>query len=214
MNKFFLVATTLMMLNGCTKTDIEIVQSGTLDFNKTTTVGKALDNWQSCESKMWSQFETNSGVQVVEFDCVLKTTEYIKKIESLLNQQKKDESNGETPPPAAPLEGAYVQTQDAPSAEQPSNLALGFSAALDISAISMVFQFTINKDGTFQIHNTQQEFMWADNTIFSQPQQPVETLTEVYNDVRLYDPASLSILTAGRNAALFSILKSQSEKEK
>lgn len=49
--------------------EVDIVKAGVMDFNQTITVGKALDNWQSCKDTNWKSFETKNGITVVEFTC-------------------------------------------------------------------------------------------------------------------------------------------------
>jgi hypothetical protein len=58
----------LVGLSGC-GSDIDIVKNGTINFNETTTVGKALDNWSNCQQSKWESFKTNNEAIVVQFTC-------------------------------------------------------------------------------------------------------------------------------------------------
>lgn len=78
-----LVAT--IMLFGCGKgSDTDLVKNGIMSFNQTTTVGKALDNWKSCEKRSWEEFHTDSGIRVVQFTCQHKIAPFIERIKTLL----------------------------------------------------------------------------------------------------------------------------------
>ena len=134
-----------------------------MDFNKTTTVGQALDNWSSCEKKEWESFETDNGMRVVQFTCHHKIMEYMKKAKSLVFQE-----------------------------EQPKALCL------DVVSGTQTFQFTINKDETFQISNVQIEFVWVDGTKSELSQKPVEQLEVAYNNKVGFDQSELTIRSASR----------------
>lgn len=76
-----------MALTGCGG-DLDLVKNGVMEFNQTTTLGKALDNWKSCEQRNWKEFETDNGAKVVQFSCQHKVTQYMSKAKSLLSQEK------------------------------------------------------------------------------------------------------------------------------
>jgi len=94
MTKVLLVApmVLVLVLAGCGG-DVDLVKGGVMDFNQTTTLGKALDNWKSCESRDWEGFETDSGIKVVQFTCQHKVSQYMDKAKILLS--KKDQSNAD-----------------------------------------------------------------------------------------------------------------------
>ncbi len=73
-------------LTGC-GSDIDLVKNGTMNFNQTTTLGKVLDNWKSCKSIEWEEFETDNGVKVVQFTCEHKIDDFIDKVKDLLSQK-------------------------------------------------------------------------------------------------------------------------------
>ncbi|RLA81799.1 MAG: hypothetical protein DRG78_08655 [Epsilonproteobacteria bacterium] len=54
--------------SGC-GSNVDTVKDGTMNFNNSTTLGKALDNWQECSSSKWSEFETKNGMKIVELTC-------------------------------------------------------------------------------------------------------------------------------------------------
>lgn len=87
MKKIFLIAPIVMALTGC-GSDLDLVKGGIMEFNKTTTLGKALDSWKSCESRNWEEFETDNGVKVVQFACQHKVTQYMSKAKSLLSEEE------------------------------------------------------------------------------------------------------------------------------
>ena len=80
------------ILVGCTN-DIETVKSGVLNFNKTITIGNALDRWQSCKYQWWQEFESDSGIRVVEFVCDHEISRYFNKIKSFLPDEEKAKSD-------------------------------------------------------------------------------------------------------------------------
>lgn len=94
MKKILLATTLTIALSGCGSSDTDLVKSGTMQFNKTTTLGQALDSWKSCNQQSWNEFKTENGVRVVEFTCSHKVNKYMKKAKSLLskeNQAKADQ---------------------------------------------------------------------------------------------------------------------------
>lgn len=68
MIRLFILMTSLVILSGC-NSNTSIVKNGVMDFNQTTTLGEALDNWQSCGNSYWNEFVTDNGISVVEFIC-------------------------------------------------------------------------------------------------------------------------------------------------
>jgi len=80
-----------MALTGCGGA-LDLVKNGVMDFNQTTTLGKALDNWKSCEQRNWKEFETDNGAKVIQFSCQHKIAQYMSKAKSLLPQKKQDEA--------------------------------------------------------------------------------------------------------------------------
>ncbi len=85
MKKALLLVPIILPLVGCGG-DIGLVKDGVMEFNKTITIGQALDNWKSCDKSKWEEFETDNGVKVVQFSCNHKTWNYIEKAKSLLSE--------------------------------------------------------------------------------------------------------------------------------
>ncbi|WP_289106530.1 DUF2628 domain-containing protein [uncultured Pseudoalteromonas sp.] len=54
------------------------VKNGFLDYNETTTVGHAFDNWSRCNKSKWSKFLTKNKVNVVEFECITNAGKLMK----------------------------------------------------------------------------------------------------------------------------------------
>lgn len=78
---------------------------------------------------------------------------------------------------------------------------------IDIKSITQIFQWTINKDDTFQIDNVQVETVWSDGKRFSDSQKFMEQLKSVYNNEITFDESSLSKMTAGQMVYVFKMLK-------
>lgn len=86
MKKIFFTALAMIILTGC-GSDIDLVKKGVMEFNQTTTLGKALDNWKSCEKREWDEFETSNGIKVVQFTCQHKVKKFMAKTKSLLSKE-------------------------------------------------------------------------------------------------------------------------------
>ena len=130
---------------GC-GSDIDMVKSGVMQFNKTTTVGEAFDNNKDCKKGEWESFETDNGAKVVQFTCYRKgVKEYFNKVKSFL--KKVDDLS-----------------------------------PLDVISNTGVYQFTINKDDTFQIDNVQTITKWADNKTTEVPLDAMQALAEIYEN--------------------------------
>ncbi len=72
MNKIRLAIASLtasLFLAGCFNSDVDLVKDSVMEFDKTLTIGEALDNWKACEKTSWEQFETQNGKQIVEYTC-------------------------------------------------------------------------------------------------------------------------------------------------
>jgi putative protein kinase ArgK-like GTPase of G3E family len=82
---------------------------------------------------------------------------------------------------------------------------------LDIKSNEQIFQWTINKDDTFQIDNVQVETVWADGKKFSDSQKPMEQLQSVYNNEITWDESSLNKMTAGQIAYVLQMIKARAK---
>lgn len=67
--------------------NLDLVLGGVMDFNKTTTVGRALESWESCEIPLWSEFVTKSSINVVEFSCQHKIDPFVERIKSYVSKK-------------------------------------------------------------------------------------------------------------------------------
>ncbi|MDV6328305.1 hypothetical protein Q5L94_09545 [Idiomarina sp. Sol25] len=92
MKKALFVVPIILFLAGC-GSEVEQIKSGTMDFNKTITLGQALDNWKSCEKRDWEQFETDNGIKVVQFSCQHKISKFLNKTISQLAQEEQDQTD-------------------------------------------------------------------------------------------------------------------------
>lgn len=52
-----------------TSKNISIVKDGTMEFNKSITIGQAFNSWEICDDRSWSEFTTDDGISIVEFKC-------------------------------------------------------------------------------------------------------------------------------------------------
>jgi len=179
--------------SGCTS-EIDTVKDGVMKFNKTITVGQALDNWSNCESTEWEMFETENGVKVVQFTCNEKNpTESNKKLANSLTQKTevseekirklkarwaingKDTNSDWYKRDLKKLEDELI--------EQNNDIAkFKKSESLNIASVKDIFQFTINKDDSFQISNVQYEIVWENGKKFSAPQNMMSRLQTAYKN--------------------------------
>ena len=74
---------------------------------------------------------------------------------------------------------------------------------LDIKSSTTIFQWTINKDDTFQIDNVQSEIVWSDGKKSSKSLKPMEELNSVYNNEITWDENIINKMTAGAIAYAF-----------
>lgn len=83
MKKYLAVGLLAIGLIGCsTVDDISIIKKSKLTFDRTISVGKALDNYGYCKSSEWREFKPEHANKIVEFDCLVDTSkeEYIKNV--------------------------------------------------------------------------------------------------------------------------------------
>ncbi len=122
--------------------NIDLVKNGTMNFNKTLTVGQALDNWEYCTNGKWDNFQTNNGIEVVEFGCETENL-YKHFVDKKLNLDmlKKEISTLSKPYSTLKL--------------------LSLKDIADVK-VRYIFQFTLNNDDTFQIDNIQQKYIFQD----------------------------------------------------
>ncbi|AZR82346.1 hypothetical protein [Thiomicrospira sp. S5] len=179
MKKAFLASTLAILITGCSNSDTDIIKSGVMDFNQTTTLGQVFDNWNSCKNKNWAEFETGNGVRVVEFKCSHDVSNFFNEVKSLLPKEELSTYNEK--------------------------------GILDIASSIEVFQFTINKDGSFQIDNVQSTTTWTDGKSIKASEKPIEKLKVAYNNQLAYDFNELSDLDAAKIAYLFLLMKGQAK---
>jgi hypothetical protein len=147
-----------MLLAGC-GSDIDKVKKGFLGFNKTLTVGQALDNWKSCESKDWKSFTSDNGVRVVDFTCHHKTEDYFSDLKSYMSKSDRKHPT-------------YI----------------------DIVDHTQTFQFTLNKDDTFQINAVSVQYTWSDGKNFKGRHEGLEqlSLNKAYKNKMHFEPEDLT----------------------
>ena len=82
---------------------------------------------------------------------------------------------------------------------------------LDIESNTQIFQFTINKDDTFQIDNVQVEIVWSDGKKFSDSQKLMKELEGVYENEITFNASELNKMTASQIAYIYQIIKTQAK---
>lgn len=175
MKKGLIAIPFLAVMVGCSS-DIDMVKDGVMDFNKTTTLGEALDNWGSCGKREWESFETESGVKVVEFSCYHELSDFMEKARSIRLEKANDEAE-----------------------------------YFNIDSMVQTFQFTINKDDTFQVDNVQARTTWNDSTTFEDSQQPVEQLAKAYRNEIAFNAEELDEYAVSQLSYVFSMIKAQAK---
>lgn len=151
----------ILGISGCSDSPIDTVKDGVLKFNKTITVGEALDNWQNCKTRKWEAFKTNNGMQVVNFTCNLANIdEYIKSIKEGLSQNPKWKN-------------------------------LDNIKRLQLESDTITYQFTINKDNSFQLNSVQEKIKWKDGVTYTRDLKPLASMENAYNNYIKYKPMKL-----------------------
>ena len=56
--------------------NVNMVKTGTFNDYQGTTVGDAFDNWSMCENTYWTEFQTENGRNIVEYECEAKKQSY------------------------------------------------------------------------------------------------------------------------------------------
>lgn len=70
------------------------------------------------------------------------------------------------------------------------------TSMLDLDNITQTFQFTINKDDSFQIDYVENSFTWKDGKTVNFQQKEVEELKSVYNNDVVYNAEDLNASAA------------------
>jgi len=175
----------LVGLSGCSS-DEDIVKDGVMNFNKSLTVGEALDNWSNCESKDWESFETSNGIKIVQFTCTEKNpTNFNKEFVSTIEPVKLEMVQKVIMKSLGDFKGkAWVEKESRKNLisinKKISNLK--DSNSLNIESVKDIFQFTINKDESFKISSVQYEILWKDGKKISAPQNMMRQLQSAYQD--------------------------------
>lgn len=160
-NKFKAVTLFVLstMLYSCGHSgDETIVKNGLMDFNKTLTIGQALDNWEDCGEKSWQVGKTSNGVRFVEFSCVKnQLSEFI---DSFKKSCKSNDNCDE-----------YFNEQ-----------------SFNLQKVKNTFQWTMNQDDTFQLNNTDISYFWGDGKYLIDPTSSSNELENAYRNKISYNP--------------------------
>ena len=150
MKRFFLNLLCICILSislaGCENSAIDTVKSGILNFDKSTTIGKAFDNYSYFKKTSWTEFETKQGQRVVEFEGVINYD----KVFSNVN-------------PEAYLYKKYINNKE----------------LMDKAKPSILVQFVINKDSSFQIS------FFGIKTQDARYDRNIKDLAKLYRDERM-----------------------------
>lgn len=83
---------------------------------------------------------------------------------------------------------------------------------LDVVSNTQIFQFTINKDLTFQIDNVQVKTVWKDGKFFEDSQKPIKQLADAYKNKMNFDPSEINDNVSVKDLLyIFGVLKSRAE---
>lgn len=168
-----LAAATLVIaaLQGCwSPSDTELVKNGTMQFNKTLSVGEAFDRWGECQHKNWQEFKSDNGQRVVQFTCSSRdVTAFMNKAKSILTNESK-----------------YNH--------------------FDLTEVLSQFQWTINKDDSFQLHHVAVTWKWADGKS-REVDSTANMLDTVYRNESTFNMSALrdqNSLDAARTARTYA----------
>ncbi|SHN51982.1 hypothetical protein [Desulfovibrio litoralis] len=129
----------IINLAGCSDSNIEVVKTGSMNFDTSTTVGNVLDNYPYFATTTWKSFEDAQKRQIVEFNGTLNHIEMLQNFIKDLSQDK----NGETGL-ALMLMGVPSTQHLVKAMENPNNL-------LHSGKWTVMIQFTILPDNRFNI---------------------------------------------------------------
>ena len=82
---------------------------------------------------------------------------------------------------------------------------------LDVKSDTQIFQFSINKDDTFQIDNVQNETVWNDGKKYSISQKPVAQIENVYKNVIMFNLKESSEAVARQYIYPYTVLRVQAK---
>ncbi len=126
----------MLVMVGCGNKEVSIVKEGTLDFDKTLTVGKAIDNYKYFKKVDWKLEQSENGKRVVVVSGDLE-------VEKILNEFRafgKDKN---------------ISLIDVLSTVQSLNNPGGLSMVPDIlpevKSAKLEFEFLINTDNSFKL---------------------------------------------------------------
>jgi hypothetical protein len=74
--KLLIIVFAILMISGCSD-DVSTIKNGTLEFDKSITVGQAFDKYKYFSSTKWKSFSTDNGRKIVEVKGDFKN-EYLK----------------------------------------------------------------------------------------------------------------------------------------
>lgn len=144
--KGLLISLMLLLMTGCTGSDVDVVKGGVMGGYQTTTVGAAFD--ASFDNPQWSEFKGEKGERVVEFKGKIRKDVLLDLIGNVANGPNIQKSYAE----AVLTESEYQQFYEGASGEgtTPVNdiYKILFDIALDkICKNEAVFQWIVTPDG-------------------------------------------------------------------
>jgi hypothetical protein len=120
------IATLLPIFITACSGEIDLVQNGIMNINRTLTVGEAFNSWSECEKSDWNKLESDNGVNLVEFKCTVKSV---------------------------------------PQMMDYTRVAYGEQPCLNLVGIEKQFQWSINKDGSFQLNDVKDIYEYEDGVV-------------------------------------------------
>ncbi|GAB7023804.1 hypothetical protein [Salidesulfovibrio brasiliensis] len=141
-----LLSLLLVLVAGCTGSDIDVVKNGVMRGYQTTTVGAAFD--ASFDNPQWSEFEGEKGERVVEFTGKIRKDVLLDLIGNVVNEPSIQNSYAKN----VLSESEYQQFYEGASGEgtTPTDevYKVLFNIALDkVCKNDAVFQWIVTPDG-------------------------------------------------------------------
>jgi hypothetical protein len=220
---FAVVLLFVTLLPGCSfsQSDTALVKSGRMD-GQARTIGEAFDNWANCQSRKWSEFKAPNGVRVVQFDCdVVGVVDFMHKVEvfmvkALGNSIRSQAavSMAEIQTEALAYEGRELNKQEEAriraltdeiekTKERLKKVEAGYNGdypQYEVTNVTTSFQWTINKDDSFQLSYAGSKWTWKDGKTIEDKGASLLTtdagnMATVYGNKKLFDPSMLLVLS-------------------
>ena len=140
MKNIILLIAGIFILSGCGSDYTSLVKDGVFNDHKQTTVGRAFDAWQQCDMGVtWETFETDSGVNLVEYNCTILETKKEFAKQTFTSWMESGNSSEQIDKNLKP-QCAFQENCNLTGDRYLRSLA---------TPLNIVFQFTVNLDSSF-----------------------------------------------------------------